>query len=204
MTIVKRLMTLPTRTRILDAALVLFAENGYRGTSVGQIEAAAGLTERGGAAYKHFRSKTEILHAALERQIEQIIEMRSTVANLLPLGDARADLVLLARWILAELRREELINALMEKESDSVEGLREQFRDRVVEPGYAAAAQILHDRLDALGLDPSTDTDALAAVTVGALVNYRRHQWTFGTPPLGVDEQRYVEALVGMIGPRRR
>jgi hypothetical protein len=78
--------------------------------------------------------------------------------------------------------------------------LREQFRDRVVEPGYAAAARVLRDGLTDLELDPATDTDALAAaVVVGALVDYRRHQWTFTAPPLGVDEQRYVEALVNLV-----
>jgi len=196
-------MTSSTRNRLLDAALPLFAANGFRGTSVGEIEAAAGLTERGGAAYKHFTSKTEILHAALERQIEQIIEMRGAVADMLPLGDLRAELVLLAKWILTELGHERLINSLLEKEGDTAPGLRERFRDRVVEPGYAAAAEVLRGRFTDLRLDPTTDADALAAVVVGALVNYRRHQWTFAAPPLGVDEQRYVEALVNLVLPDR-
>jgi AcrR family transcriptional regulator len=33
----------PTRERILDAAMSLFGERGYRGTTVGAIEQAAGL-----------------------------------------------------------------------------------------------------------------------------------------------------------------
>jgi AcrR family transcriptional regulator len=197
-------MTSSTRNRLLDAALPLFARNGFRGTSVGQIEAAAGLTERGGAAYKHFRSKAEILHAALERQIDQIIEMRGAVTDMLPLGDVRAELVLLAKWILTELGHERLINSLLEKDGNTAPGLCEQFRDRVVEPGYAAAAQVLRERLSDLQLDPATDTDALAAVVVGSLVNYRRHQWTFTAPPLGVDEQRYVEALVNLVFPHQQ
>jgi AcrR family transcriptional regulator len=197
-------MTSSTRTRLLDAALTLFAANGYKGTSVGQIEAAAGLTERGGAAYKHFKSKADILQAALERQIEQIVEMRGALVDLLPVGDARADLVLSARWILAELRREELINALMERDGDVVPGLRQEFRDRVVEPGYATTARVLRARLAELPIDPDTDIDALAAVLVGALVNYRRHEWTFESAPLGVDEQRYVAALVDLVAPEPR
>jgi AcrR family transcriptional regulator len=192
-------MTSSTRTRLLEAALTLFAANGFRGTSVGEIEAAAGLTERGGAAYKHFRSKTEILHAALERQIEQIIEMRRNVTHMLPLGDLRAELVLVARWILAELNHERLINGILEKDGDTAPELCEEFRSRVVEPGYAATSEILRERLTDLRMDPSTDCDALAAVLVGALVNYRRHEWTFTTPPLGVDESRYVESIVNLL-----
>ena len=48
--------TQPTRERILLAARRLFAEQGYKGTSVGEIEAAAGLSPRAGALYKHFPS----------------------------------------------------------------------------------------------------------------------------------------------------
>src|SRR2546421_9024600 len=38
-----------TRARILDAAMALFAERGYQGTTVGDIEQAAGLAPRSGA-----------------------------------------------------------------------------------------------------------------------------------------------------------
>jgi hypothetical protein len=97
-----------------------------------------------------------------------------------------------------------MINSLLEKDGDTAPGLRHLFRERVVEPGYAAAAEVHHERLTDLMFDAGTDTDALAAVVVGALVNYRRHQWTFGAPPLGVDEQRYVEALVNCTCYSRR
>jgi AcrR family transcriptional regulator len=192
-------MTPSTRIRLLEAALPLFAANGFRGTSVGEIEAAAGLTERGGAAYKHFRSKAEILAGALEHQIEQIIEMRGAVTDMLPLGDLRAELVLVAKWILAELNHERLINAILEKDRDTAPELCEEFRRRIVEPGYAATAEILRQRLSDLRMHPATDCDALSAVFVGALVNYRRHEWTFTTAPLGVDESRYVESIVNLL-----
>ncbi|MBI5494452.1 MAG: TetR/AcrR family transcriptional regulator [Deltaproteobacteria bacterium] len=54
-----------TRERILDAALDLFAEKGFYGTTMRQIGAAAGIT--GGALYHHFDSKEAILLTLLER-----------------------------------------------------------------------------------------------------------------------------------------
>jgi AcrR family transcriptional regulator len=46
-----------TRERIVTEAMRLFAERGYRGTTVWDIEEAAGLAPRAGGLYKHFRSK---------------------------------------------------------------------------------------------------------------------------------------------------
>ena len=50
-----------TRQRILDIAKDLFGRDGFDGTSVKQVAAAAGLSDA--ALYYHFRSKREILQA---------------------------------------------------------------------------------------------------------------------------------------------
>jgi AcrR family transcriptional regulator len=56
-----------TRERLLREGLRLFAEHGFAGTSVGAIEAAAGLQPRRGALYRHFASKEALLAAAVQR-----------------------------------------------------------------------------------------------------------------------------------------
>jgi AcrR family transcriptional regulator len=50
-----------TRQRILDAALDLFTEQGYDGTSLREIAAQLGVTKA--ALYYHFESKEDILRA---------------------------------------------------------------------------------------------------------------------------------------------
>lgn len=54
-----------TKTRILEAALELFAQNGYAGTSMSDIAARLGITKP--ALYKHFAGKHEILERIVER-----------------------------------------------------------------------------------------------------------------------------------------
>ena len=97
-------MTESTRDRLISAATALFADRGVRGVSVGDIEAAAGLTRRGGAFYKHFSSKDAVLEASLERELAKISGVEG-VLELLPLGDLAAEVTLLARWLLANLQR---------------------------------------------------------------------------------------------------
>jgi TetR/AcrR family transcriptional regulator, cholesterol catabolism regulator len=52
-----------TEGRVLRAAVSLFAETGYHGTSMRQIAAAADL--KAGSIYNHFTSKAEILAGAI-------------------------------------------------------------------------------------------------------------------------------------------
>ncbi len=48
-----------TRDRILDAAIRLFAENGYEATSIKEITRAVNLTES--SLYRHFKGKEDLL-----------------------------------------------------------------------------------------------------------------------------------------------
>lgn len=58
-------MAIDTKERILEAALELFAQNGYLGTSMNDIAARLGFTKA--ALYKHYASKQEILDRIVER-----------------------------------------------------------------------------------------------------------------------------------------
>lgn len=54
-----------TKSRILDEALVVFAENGYKGTNLRDLAARLGLSKS--ALYKHYESKEAIWNALLDR-----------------------------------------------------------------------------------------------------------------------------------------
>ena len=57
-----------TRERIMEAALRLFARNGYPGTSMSDIAAQLGITKP--ALYKHYAAKQKILDRIVERMDE--------------------------------------------------------------------------------------------------------------------------------------
>ena len=54
-----------TKERILDEALKLFAQSGYKGTSMNDIADRLGVTKA--ALYKHYKSKQEILDSIVEK-----------------------------------------------------------------------------------------------------------------------------------------
>jgi len=67
----------PTRTdvrrRLLDAALVVFAERGFAEARLDDVAAAAGLTK--GAIYSNFASKDEVFFAMLDDQVHRRVDV---------------------------------------------------------------------------------------------------------------------------------
>jgi AcrR family transcriptional regulator len=59
-----------TRTRIMDAAIKLFSNNGYNKASVEDICTEAGISK--GAFYHHFKSKQELFLALLDSWLQAI------------------------------------------------------------------------------------------------------------------------------------
>lgn len=169
----------------------MFAKNGFRETTVGEIEEAAGLEPRRGALYRHFPSKEALLEAALDAHLDAL----ANASKDLPTSgseDPRETALALARWMFEELDRERSILRILEQDGDRLTPLRDRFRDTLMKPGYRLTAKIARDWAGASAV--STDPEAIAAVFLSALVNYRRSAWTFDYPPGGLSQDRYLSA----------
>jgi TetR/AcrR family transcriptional regulator, mexJK operon transcriptional repressor len=87
------------RRSILDAATTSFLRNGYRGTSMDEIAAVAGVSKQ--TVYKHFADKeslfSEIVTSAVEAAGDPV---QHEVRGLHDSGDVEADLRGLARRLL--------------------------------------------------------------------------------------------------------
>ena len=81
----------------------LFGERGFRGTSVAQIERAAGLTPGAGGLYHHFRSKEAVLDEGLTRHLSRLGALRDIRRLFAGIGDLRVELTVTARYVLKEL-----------------------------------------------------------------------------------------------------
>ena len=184
----------PTRERILEAALELFATHGYEATSTAQIEEAAGLSPRSGALYKHFRSKGELLEVALARRMQAITVLPERL-DLGPLSDLRSELTLIARWGLAELARERELALIAMKEGHRLPGFKEAFLEAIVRPGHALAVEVLR-RYSVTHDVEFDDIEALGEVLCSALVGFALQGFLFGKDFVDVDDERFAAAHV--------
>ena len=67
------------RTRILDAAMLVFRRQGFRRSSIEQAAEAAGLTRQ--ALYHHFESKEALFRAVIERLHEEALAAEIAAAT---------------------------------------------------------------------------------------------------------------------------
>ena len=80
-----------TKEKILDAALTLFAENGYDGTSVEQIANIVGI--KAPSLYKHYKGKEDILNALIDSAETRYEEMFGSEKNIGRVPQSREEFI---------------------------------------------------------------------------------------------------------------
>lgn len=185
------------RTRLVDAAFELFAQQGFDATSVRQIETAAGFSPRSGALYQYFDSKRALLDAGLQRHLESVDEVGERIDER-ALGDVRVEITTLAHWLLQELDRQRQITHLLEREGERLAELRDDAREGISERGYRIGSELIARWLPDLA---ARERDVFAVAAIGALVNFRRSTWTFGAPPRGLRDDDFVAGWVELFTP---
>jgi AcrR family transcriptional regulator len=170
------------RDEIIDLALEAFANHGIDASEIGGIDA-------------HFPTKVALLEAAVERHVQELARM-ATLMDTVHFGDdTRMELTLLARFVLAEHDRQDVLLRIMLQEGDKYPELATLIREKIVAPGYTQAADWIRAHIDEGGF-PDYDADAVAVVALGSLLAYAAQRRTFGGPPLGVDTERFIETWV--------
>jgi AcrR family transcriptional regulator len=178
-----------TKGRILRAAATLFAEKGYHGTGMGDLEQAVNL--RRGALYYHIGNKEALLH---EISLSLVAEMQEFADDISaqPLA-ADEKLRLLARRLMRMIaeRRDEIIVFYREWEWLTGDRRAEVLaaRDR-----FEAVWQALLTQGAAEGV--FADTPPILVKGILGLINYS-HLWFHASGPMAPDE--VADLFVDMI-----
>ena len=184
-----------TQTRLLESAMELFAEHGYAGTTVGDIERAAGLAPRSGALYQYFGGKDDLLLAALEHELGAVEALGAVIEDL-PAHDARVALTRLAEWNLASLTRRKNLNRFIARDWGLLPRVRQKrLYERLVAFPYERIVDLLRAVLPAAEAR-RFDVEALALIFVQSMAGYRAMESTFGKVVGDVDDERFVRSWV--------
>ena len=166
-------------------ALRCFASKGYSATTITEIETAAELSPGAGGTYAHFKTKRAILEAVIDSVVDQDDDV---------LAPAPESLVAAARDGLAQLDNQQDLMRLMFHDLDQFPELMKRVVDRLIEGPYRLVAE----RTAAVA--PEVDAEAVAALLVGGLVNFKLVETLVGSRPNGVSEDRIVEAWAHLYG----
>lgn len=188
-----------TRARLIAESMRLFGMQGYSGTTVSEIEAAAGLSGGSGSLYRHFSSKEALLSAGIR---EQIATGKDLLNRIQEAGTAagtplRASLTAIAVAGLRRLEQEQDFNRILIKDLSLFPELLEIARTEEIARIHVAIADWL--RSHASPGSQSKDWAAMATVIIGSTSHYWLLRDIFGTHPADVDEERYITALVDLV-----
>ena len=155
------------RAALLEAALEVFAERGYRDATVDEIAARAGYSK--GAIYFHFSAKDDLFLALLEERIDAPLYMG---LELLATGPPDQDMSLEASRQFTEMLTNQREVLLLDQEFHSLALRDQRLRRRYVERQRrrrSAMADALRSRLEHLGAPPSDNAEQMAG-TILALI----------------------------------
>ena len=184
-----------TREKLLDAAVDLFAANGFRGTSIRDIARLTGMTIPN--IYYHFGSKEGLLIAILERATRQIVHGLGQVV-------ARSDLDPLDRFkLLLKTHFDMLIN-VGRKEADIL-FLEEEYVSRFRKPFQIELLDIYRKELQtlkSLGYVSQENVTVLAFNVFGVINWHLRWYKPEGKMTLDqVKDEMVAFLFYGMAGP---
>ena len=123
-----------TSTRILNAALELFAVNGFHATSISQIAEKAGISK--GLMYNYFENKDDLLRKIIEEGFRQLEEMMGGIYSE---TDPRKALEKVIRVSLSQIKNNPTywrlyMSVILQSESQKdVEDLMMQFRGQATQ-----------------------------------------------------------------------
>jgi AcrR family transcriptional regulator len=69
-----------TRARVLDTATALVFERGVAGTTLDDVREAANVSK--GQLYHYFADKDDLIHAVIDRTIQQVLDAQPALADL--------------------------------------------------------------------------------------------------------------------------
>ncbi|BBX45705.1 TetR/AcrR family transcriptional regulator [Mycobacterium cookii] len=182
----------PSRDRLLDTALVLFASRGYAATSTAELQKACGMSPGSGALYRHFRSKNEVLRAALRRGLDRMRASRAWRQATTPADrlEALTNVATAAQQTIAE--NADLVR-LMLHEPDAAPDLVDELWVRNLAFAHTIMGQALRASAEEAGTQIA-DPEAISAVLLAGLSYMPVIEVLLGRPPGDIDPARFRDA----------
>jgi AcrR family transcriptional regulator len=134
------------RTRILDAAMLVFRRHGFRRSSIEQAADAAGLTRQ--ALYHHFKSKEALFRAVIEQLHESALAAEIAAAHAAEkAGGSLADILVAQlsgrlRQVIASFDGSPHIEELFSEHLVQARDLYQKYAGLYVEQGRATIGRV--------------------------------------------------------------
>jgi AcrR family transcriptional regulator len=165
----------------------VFAEQGYSGATISEVERRVGLAAGSGSLYRHFPSKEELLREAVEYEVNRCRAEAESARALLPhVSDPVERQVQRFRQVLQDLQRFDRLVRLMLNDGARVP----ELADAV----WTAVGRRMAKRA-------TSDEDVFDAIALTSLGGYHVFSLMQGRPFNGVPEEQLIRLLAELTQP---
>ena len=194
------------RAAIVQSAIRLFAEKGFRGTTTRELASAVGVTEP--VLYRHFRTKRDLYSAIIEARSGEAAERATELRELAAQGDDRAFFSRLAELILQRYEKDPATTRLLLFSCLEKHELSELFFERLVKDFYQLVSTHIRGRVRA-GAFRSVDPDIAARAMIGMVAYEGLMGLLFPGSRKKASHKKVVREMVtlflsGILAPERR
>ncbi|MFM1851416.1 MAG: hypothetical protein RIS54_1100 [Verrucomicrobiota bacterium] len=191
----------PVRERLLAVATRLFAQGGFRGTTVDEIVAAAGVNKR--MVYHYFGDKEHLYHAVLVEAYHGLEAVEIGTLGQTADIDALAAAIVRAYFEFLEAHPEFVRLLLWENLNDG-RGLAQIGSQLSKDPMLQLLQRLLADGIKAGRIRPDMDARHLLISIIGLCLVYSSNRFTLsqalkldlGSPRVRADGIRHVTRLL--------
>lgn len=196
------------RRQIVDVAIRLFSEKGFRGTTTKEIALAAGVNEA--IIFRHFATKKELYSAILDQKAcsADVQNLEASVEESMERGDDRAVFEAIALHILESNEADDSFMRLYLYSALERHELADMFYRNQITFRYRRLANYIEQRVKD-GAFRSVDPMTAACAFIGMVVYLAQVQKFYGRDLLNISNQeaaeRYTEIFFGgMLSPLKR
>jgi AcrR family transcriptional regulator len=184
---------------LLDAALAVFAERGYRNARIDDVAEAAGVTK--GAVYHHFANKEQLLSRAIEHYLAKAFgDLDALLRGEQGPASMRIRLLLRRGFGSADPNRRRVLALLLQDLRHDVPRAYRQWLAGGPMKGWQRLANLIEEGKATGEFRPDVDAESAARVVIAGLMAQLVWQQLAGeVPGLAIDEDRLIDSTVDLL-----
>jgi len=188
-----RLSSPERRAAIVDAALRLFSEKGFRGTTTRELAARVGVSEP--VLYEHFRTKRDLYTAIIDHKSQEELAFAAVLSEAVEKRDDLAFFSQLGKTILDWYQKDTAFLRLLLFSALEGHELKDIFFERKNDEFFRFISQYIETRIAEGAFRPVHPMVATQAL-VGMFVHHALNRTFFNCNPGGASEEETVADMV--------
>ncbi|HET8549565.1 MAG TPA: TetR/AcrR family transcriptional regulator [Bryobacteraceae bacterium] len=192
----QRLSSPQRRAAILNAALHLFAEKGFRGTTTRELAARVGVSEP--VLYEHFRAKSDLYTAIIDEKSRRAREMTGDLTELEGRTDTRGFFEHLGLAIIRSMESDPLFTRLLLFSALEGHELKDLFYERHSSAFMASVTGYIERRI-AEGSMRAVDPMIAARAFFGMIAHFCISSMIFNCARCDTPREQVVKTMVDIF-----